>query len=143
MKSNVLCNGSLVAKERSKKYSILTELWSKTQYLTAILKRSKIYRVLEMQVVVQILKLIFAKFEENPRCTCLDLRVFVIHIFLRSGRFWIITIFVLNNRIVLFHTKKLQELKTFFVSNFSLCGFLKNMETSVGCENLSFCFPEF
>jgi hypothetical protein len=33
------------------------------------LKQSKIPRVLEMKLVVHILKLIFAKFEENPRCT--------------------------------------------------------------------------
>jgi hypothetical protein len=51
-----------IAKERTQKYFILTELWSKNQFLTvifksaAILKQSKIPRVLEMKLVVHILK---------------------------------------------------------------------------------------
>jgi hypothetical protein len=71
----VLYDDLQIAKERTLKYLILTELWPKNQFLTAIfksaaiLKQSKIPRVLEMELVVHILKLIFAKFEENPRCT--------------------------------------------------------------------------
>jgi hypothetical protein len=92
----------------------LTELRSKNQFLEAILKtaaileQSKNQLGLKLEVVVHILKYIFAKFEENRRCAILDICNFVkpffskklFHFYLPRGRWGnrITLILILNER---------------------------------------------